>query len=158
MFGWDNFAAPTDADGRFTARAPSGTIEVSCRAARGQWSDGAARVVAPAGDSVAVTVQVVVAALAWRGIGARIEPVPRDDLASRHVVAELRPGGGAEAAGLRVGDVIVAIDRRAVGDLTEGGLASLIASYALGQSVDVTVGRGAKQLVVSVAIEGAWER
>jgi hypothetical protein len=158
-FGWGNLAPPTDADGRFTVEATSGTIEIGCAGARGRWSEGAARVVSPPGSTTPVTVHVVVrAGASWVGIGARIEMTQPDDLSFGHVVAELRPGGAAEQAGLAVGDAILAIDSRPVSTLTDLGLDSLIRTHDVGAILVVTIDRAGNRRDLRVTVEGAWER
>ncbi|MDK2971631.1 MAG: serine protease Do [Candidatus Sumerlaeota bacterium] len=66
------------------------------------------------------------------------------------VVSEVRPDGPAEAARLEVGDVIVAIDGRAVTSRDE--LILVLASSQVGRTVEFTVWRSGKERTVNYTI------
>ena len=57
-------------------------------------------------------------------------------------VSEITPGGPAEAAGVRVGDVITEFNGRQVADSTE--LVVVIRSYAPGEEIEITLTRNGK--------------
>jgi len=71
-----------------------------------------------------------------------------------HHVVELRPGGAAEKAGLRVGDVVAAVDSQEVHVLTD--LTLLLGRHDVGDAVVLTVVRGAKRQDLAVTIEAPW--
>ncbi len=68
-------------------------------------------------------------------------------------VADVTPGGAAEAAGLQAGDVITAIDGEPVADST--ALVVVIRDQAVGDSVDLTVDRGGSPVDVTVSLQAA---
>ncbi len=65
-------------------------------------------------------------------------------------VGELTPGGPAEAAGIRVGDVITSLNGRQVADSTE--LVVAIRSYAPGESVQVAIERNGRGQNVTLVL------
>ncbi len=93
-------------------------------------------------------------------LGARLQPVTSDladslglDRPRGAIVAELYPGGAADAAGLERGDVLISIDGGAVND--ETGARFRFATRALGEDVAVTVLRGGEEVTLTVAAEPA---
>ena len=65
-------------------------------------------------------------------------------------VDELTAGGPAESAGIRVGDVITALNGRQVADSTE--LVVAIRSYAPGESVQVAIDRNGQEQNVTLVL------
>ena len=65
-------------------------------------------------------------------------------------VGELTAGGPAEEAGIRVGDVITALNGRQVADSTE--LVVAIRSYAPGESVEINLERNGQQQTVTLVL------
>ncbi len=65
-------------------------------------------------------------------------------------VGELTAGGPAEAAGIRVGDVITSLNGRQVADSTE--LVVAIRSYAPGESVQVAIERNGQERTVTLVL------
>ncbi len=68
-------------------------------------------------------------------------------------IAEVTPGGGADAAGLRVGDVVTAIDGDPVTDSTE--LVVAIRDHAVGDQVTLTVDRGGSTEDLTVTLQAS---
>jgi S1-C subfamily serine protease len=137
---------------------PSGSIELTCRERPLVHSAAAGRVKAVPGRDTPLTLFVVVSnrpAERANGIGARwLFGFDEVNGGYTCTIAELRPGGAADQAGLRVGDVVLAIDGRDVRVLIDVDM--LLGRRDLGTSVTATVARGGRRLTVSVAIEGAW--
>ena len=71
------------------------------------------------------------------------------------VLSDVYPGGSAERAGLREGDVILSIDGQAVND--EGGGAFAIGTHKLGDRVTVLINRGGKEQTLTLKAEAAPE-
>jgi putative serine protease PepD len=72
-------------------------------------------------------------------MGVQLDPAYTDGGAR---VSEITPGSGAEAAGLRTGDIVREIDSRPIEDSTE--LVVAIRSYAPGDTISVTFERGGR--------------
>ena len=72
------------------------------------------------------------------------------------IVSSVEPGSAADQAGIRMGDVITAIDGRPVMD--SGDLRNEIGLRRRGRSVSVTLIRGEVELVVQAEIQGRTER
>lgn len=94
---------------------------------------------------------------AWLGIAGTQVPL-RPDLAAKLgrrrgvQVAQVVPGSAASSAGLRVGDILVAIDQRPVATPTD--IQAVMVEGAIGQRVEVTVWRnGALVDVIAVPRE-----
>lgn len=92
--------------------------------------------------------------------GARLQDISGDlavsvglDIPRGAMLAEVAVGGAAERAGLVSGDVIVAVDGRAVDD--PGAFEYRIATKQVGGSVEVDVVRSGERRVVSVDLEPA---
>jgi putative serine protease PepD len=68
-------------------------------------------------------------------------------------IVQVQPGGAAEAAGLRAGDVVTAVGDRAVTSSTE--LTAVIRSSAPGDTVKLTVLRGGQTTTVEVTLDGS---
>ncbi|WP_281016201.1 MULTISPECIES: Do family serine endopeptidase [unclassified Minwuia] len=71
------------------------------------------------------------------------------------LVADLYPGGAAERAGLRQGDVVLRVDGRAVRDPAE--MQFRIATLPIGGEVDLTVWRRGETLSLALPLEAAPE-
>ena len=65
-------------------------------------------------------------------------------------VSEITPGGPAEKAGVREGDVITGFNGRQVADSTE--LVVVIRSYAPGEEIEITLTRNGQSSTVSLAL------
>lgn len=72
------------------------------------------------------------------------------------VLTEIYPGGPADRAGLKSGDVVLAIEGQPVDDL--GALRFRVATRKLGETVDLEVLREGRRLALSVAMEAASAR
>jgi S1-C subfamily serine protease len=72
------------------------------------------------------------------------------------IVTSVSPGGPAERAGLKRGDVITAIDKQAVND--NNSLRNLVASKAPGSNVEVTALRNGRDQNFQVALAELPER
>lgn len=72
-------------------------------------------------------------------MGVQLDPAYTDGGAR---VSEITPGSGAEAAGLRTGDIVREVDSRPIADATE--LVVAIRSYAPGDTIVVTFERGGR--------------
>lgn len=84
-------------------------------------------------------------------IGAQIATITaQDGTAAGAGIVAVTPGGPAERAGLRVGDVITSIGSDRIPDTT--GLAQALAGKDPGQVVTVTVNRGGQDLTVKVTL------
>lgn len=66
----------------------------------------------------------------------------------------VEPGGPADKAGIREGDIITKVDDRVIGE--QGGLGSLIAEFLPGEKVTLTIIRDGKTQEVSVTL-GSYE-
>jgi serine protease Do len=62
-------------------------------------------------------------------------------------------GGPADKAGVQAGDIITAVNGVAVG--AKGSVAALVAEYAVGQTVELTILRGGSEMTVKVGL-GAY--
>ena len=118
----------------------------------------------PSNMAKAVMDQLVKTGKVRRGmLGVTIQSVDAD-LASRlnlpaargAIVTSVSAGGPAERAGLRRGDVILAIDKQAVND--NNSLRNLVASKTPGSSVEVTALRNGRDQNFSVALAELPER
>ena len=111
----------------------------------------------------AATVSEVVAELRDDGsvtrgwLGVQIQPVTRDiadslgvDKTDGALVAEPQANGPAEKAGIKAGDIITAVDGKAIEGPRE--LAKVIAGYDPGENVGVTLLRGGKERVISLEL------
>ena len=85
-------------------------------------------------------------------IGAQIDSTADIDGAR---IAEVTPGGPADDAGLRSGDVVTELDGRAISDYTE--LVVAIRDKAVGDEVQLTVQRGSSTNDVTVTLGAAGE-
>ncbi len=93
-------------------------------------------------------------------LGARLQPVTNDlaqsiglDRPRGAIVAELWPGGAADEAGLRRGDVVIAVDGADIND--EAGARFRFATRTIGETADLTVLRDGERLTVTVEAEPA---
>lgn len=66
------------------------------------------------------------------------------------IVQSLSDGGGAQAAGLQVNDIITALDGKEVAGSTE--LTALVRAYEVGETVELSVWRSGKTLTLSVTL------
>ncbi|MFO1183456.1 MAG: Do family serine endopeptidase [Bauldia sp.] len=120
-------------------------------------------------DVPATTAQAIVASLKETGtvvrgwLGVQIQPVTQpiaDSLrlaggAKGALIAEPQPGGPAEAAGIRAGDVVTAVDGKPISNPTD--LARAVASYRPDASVTLSLWRdgAAQQLTVRLGTQPA---
>jgi len=68
-------------------------------------------------------------------------------------VQSVAAGGGAAAAGLRVGDVVTAVDGTAV--MGPNGLVAAIAAHRPGEELTLTVRRGTRTLALVATLRPA---
>jgi len=71
------------------------------------------------------------------------------------VISDVYPGGSAQRAGIREGDVILTIDGQAVND--EGGGAFAIGTHKVGDRVSVLINRGGREQTLTLRAEAAPE-
>jgi hypothetical protein len=83
------------------------------------------------------------------GLGTSIAPAG-DAGPQRLVVATVKSGGPAEAAGVKVGDFIVAIDGRGVTEVEAAQQSISSGAVAVGQVVKLVIDRGGKQVQAAV--------
>ena len=151
-------AAPTDAGGRFALDVPSGAIEVSCVERPTQHGGGAGRLAPRAGEAATITIPVVTSptsSAASNGIGARWL-LGAAGAGYTHTIVELRPGGAAERAGLRVGDAVTAVDGRDVAPLAD--VERLLGLHPVGATIALDYRRGGATRRTTVTLEGPWWR
>ncbi len=132
----------TARDGSFDlAAVPAGDIAIACWNPGWVFTDGLRLVTVKPTEHLDIDVPVVRVqqdvAVPLGGIGADIDP---QSLVAR--LYRVRPGGPAAAAGLREGDVVIAVDGASVTALSPRGIRFLIASRPPGTTVKVTVRRG----------------
>lgn len=145
-------SAESDADGRFTIDpVPAGEVHVQCFGDPSRYSlSGATLVIAP-GARAMVELEAVPIAAQIADLGASM--MPRRTGA---VLAEIVPGGPAETAGLRAGDVIVAVDGLRVVGMVPNAVSMLVRSREPGSRLRVTVSRGDREVTVELTL-GAVE-
>jgi hypothetical protein len=143
-------APPADAAGRFAVDAPSGDSQVHCHGSMNQ-SDGVARVDTNAGAASQVVVPIVVMRHPRAQNSAGLDFAWWE---SSRAVTAIRPGSRAASADIRLGDVVAGVDGRAVETLTSRGVRFLIGDHELGETVAVTLRRGASERSLSLPVEG----
>ncbi|MAY81179.1 MAG: hypothetical protein CL930_10400 [Deltaproteobacteria bacterium] len=86
----------------------------------------------------------------YAGIGARTQDAPAtaNDPRPGAKVVQVRAGSPAEKAGLRRGDIVIAIDTEAIRD--SASFRSLILAKAVGEAIEITIERGKRTNKVSV--------
>jgi putative serine protease PepD len=88
---------------------------------------------------------------AFLGVSARTEAGnDNSEIGTGAVIASVEPDSAASAAGLREGDVITAVEDRAVTTSTE--LTAAVRSYAPGDTIGLTVRRGDQTTTVQVTL------
>ncbi|MCW2634843.1 MAG: Peptidase and chymotrypsin/Hap [Blastococcus sp.] len=87
---------------------------------------------------------------AFLGVSARTDSTQGSSVGSGAGVVSVEPGGAAADAGLKVGDVVTAVDDRPVTTSTE--LTAAVRSHAPGDQVTLTVRRGADSTTVQVTL------
>lgn len=152
-------ADPTDADGAFAREVPSGSIAFGCATQSRKQSGGRAWLDIDPGAVAGVVIPVVVGDSVGAGssVGIRILDTRQDQgRGFVHTVAELRPHGAAESAGIKVGDVITLIDGKDVSVLDDQGVYAFIGRSTVGSPVHVTLRRGSVSKSIDVVAEGPW--
>jgi membrane-associated protease RseP (regulator of RpoE activity) len=86
----------------------------------------------------------------------RIRPLPRSQSVSGAVVTSVSKGSPADTAGIRVGDVITAVDGESVGK--ENTLQDLIRKHKPGDSVEITVQRRGAERTLKVKLGSQSEQ
>jgi Do/DeqQ family serine protease len=93
-------------------------------------------------------------------LGARLQPVDSDlaralglNRPRGALVNEIYPGAAADKAGLKRGDIVLAVDGRDVND--EGGARFRLATRAAGEEARFTVLRNGEEIVLDVSVEPA---
>jgi serine protease Do len=86
----------------------------------------------------------------YAGIGARTQDAPATagDPRPGAKVVQVRAGSPAEKAGLRRGDVVIAIETEAIRD--SASFRSLILAKAVGEDIEITIERGKRTTKISV--------
>ena len=77
-----------------------------------------------------------------------------NDVPEGAYVVEVMAGSSAEKAGIKNGDIIVTVDGKKVKDI-KGGLAGLIGTKKIGDSLEIEIFRGGKIQKVTAGLEGA---
>lgn len=143
---WDQNLAPrTDASGKFTVDpAPAGEVHVSCFGDWASMSSASAQVTVPRGGTIDVALEVVRRSTDTPGnIGVEFsQEVAR--------LERVEPQGPAAKAGLRAGDVVVAVDGAPVAPLNASGIEALIANHAPGTKVTLGLLRGTQPVSVTL--------
>ena len=137
----------TDAGGKFSLSAPGGSTLVMCESSNPQLSAAGAVI-----DVSALTTSHVdlVAVRAVPPLGK-----PGFELMPLQFPATVRAvdrSGPAAAAGLQVGDQLVAVDDAAVAGLAPGGAMALVRSHPSGSSVTLTVMRSGSSLTLKLGL------
>ncbi|MDX2086246.1 MAG: carboxypeptidase regulatory-like domain-containing protein [Kofleriaceae bacterium] len=143
-------APTTDPNGRFTVdRIPAGTGTVSLMPKDGFTPLGTRPYTATEGGRIDLgTIEVVAPRTGDAGTFGMATEVEGDKL----VVSSVTDGGPAKAAGVQVGDRIMALDGREVASLTPGIAKLLLSSgtVGVGQTVALTLERAGTPVQVSV--------
>lgn len=150
--GFTGERARTDSNGTFVlAEAPAGDLAVACVGLWRVYSDGLRLIQLAPAKTLEVDVPVVAlrgdVAAAIGGFGADIDLtrfVPR--------LHRVHPKGPAAAAGLRDGDLVVAVDGARVTELSPRGVRMLITNHPPGTTVRVTVSRGGEEITADLVL------
>ena len=142
---WHANGARSGLDGAFELTAvPAGELAIFCHGAA-LYSNGVRLIDVAPGQRAEVEVPVVRirndVSIVRAGIGAEL-----DEQSFVGRLDRVRPGGPSATAGLRDGDVIIAVDGEPVTELSPRGIWLLIANRPPGTSVEVTVRRGRQRV------------
>ncbi|HEX8108861.1 MAG TPA: PDZ domain-containing protein, partial [Kofleriaceae bacterium] len=146
---WDYDVAPsTDAQGQVMIDpAPAGQSAVYCHNPVAGQSSARAFVTLGRGERATALLFTVRLVPPGAGdIGVEL------DQGFPLTVTSVRDDGPAAAAGIRAGDAIVALDGRAIGQLSKGGVLHWIMNQPIGAAIRITVRRGAETRTVRVVV------
>lgn len=137
----------TDIQGDFSLPAPGGSTVVMCMSSDPQLSDAGAVVEVSALTTTHVNLVAVRAVPPLGNPG--FEVLPSQFPAT---VRSIDQSGPAAAAGLEVGDQVLAVDDTAVAGLAPSGVMNLVRSRRSGTPVSVTVMRAGKVFTLGLAV------
>jgi predicted metalloprotease with PDZ domain len=146
---WDLSAAPSsDAQGRFVIDpAPAGPSAIYCYNPAAGMSSARAFVDLARGEQASAQLYTVhLDPPAIGDIGAEL------DQGFPITVTSVRDGGPAAVAGVRAGDRLVALDGRAIDQLSKGGVLHWIDSHKVGARINLTMQRGSDVLTFAVVV------
>lgn len=139
----------SDDDGRFVLPVPAGLVGVTCWGNGEPYSDGIVALAANQGGTTKVTVPVVRRTRAVpSSIGASVDWSLRTAK-----LAAVEDSGPAARAGLRPGDVIVAVDGTPVDRLSLSGVWTLVLDRDPGERVSLIVSRDGQTVAADVTVD-----
>jgi hypothetical protein len=151
--GWQerSQSATTDARGAFKLEVPAGrSTRIHCMGPTARFRTmGSASVELEPGTTKEVLVEVVVtgrAAGRLGDVGMRVQPGPPV------IVYKVDPGGSAERAGVKVGDSIQKVDGVDVSRFESRPVWMLMLDHAIGDKVELVLGRDQREVRASVEI------
>jgi hypothetical protein len=135
----------TDDAGHFDIpNMPAGAVGVTCWNDQGDYSDGIVALTTERGKHVEIDVPVV-----HRRAGPHADYGITLDFAFRvPIVAAVTPGGAADRAGARQGDVIVAVAGSDVTRLSISGVRALLEAHDPGEPTAISVRRGGQPVIL----------
>jgi hypothetical protein len=146
----DSIVGFSDDNGAFVLEgAPTGDVSVGCKPNTEYWTNGNADLTLAGGQDAACDVPVVKVnpAAPALGFGAQLDP---SAMTPRIIVVS--PHGVADRAGLRVGDIVAAIDGASIAKLTAWGADVLIRQRPPGATAHLGVQRGAQSATMDVVL------
>jgi protocatechuate 3,4-dioxygenase beta subunit len=139
-----------DAQGAFEiASAPAGSIRVGCFAGGGLYSDGRTRLTLAQGGHADVEIPVVKRQLPR--VTATIQ-ANFDMTSDAPRIGQVIPGGAADKAGVKSGDLIVAVDGLAVDKLSAWGVMVFITDRAIGSTARLSLLRAGQPVSANVVV------
>jgi RNA polymerase sigma factor (sigma-70 family) len=139
---------PTDAQGRFSLVAPTGRVRIVCMPPQGPISPGGTDVELPSTQPVEVAVVRFPPHPSMNGFMFQPMFLPL-------TVFAIEPSGPAANSGLRVGDVLSAIDGKPVAGLIPMSAFALLLSAPAGVPLSLTVERGGASQNVEIVPQAA---
>lgn len=138
-----------DATGHFSLDAPIGRVRVVCIPPEPPWSGAGGELDVVAGQVANITLFSVrpTFTTTMGSIGIRLQP-----LTFPITIAKVDPSGPAAAAGIQVGDHVLAIDGGSLDGLLPIGAWYLILDHAAGSTVTLDIERGNAERVITVPV------
>ena len=142
-----------DASGAFSAGVPTGSLRVECFGGRDASIGSAREMVVDVAPGATARLRIEVVKMRHhrdgREIGVHLEGRPEGPPRIAHL------SGAATSSGLRVGDLVVAVDGMPVDGLVEHAITRLMRDRPIGESARLTVDRDGAHLVFDVPVEAA---